>query len=96
MRRPLESAIERYFVKEVEAQLGWQCRKWKTRRGDPDRICLTPGGRVIFVELKRPGEEPRPEQVREHNRLKQMGFNVYTIDTKLGVVAFIDDMKYEF
>lgn len=49
--------------KEIEQKLGdmvrrhgglslkWVCPGWI---GVPDRICLLPGGTVIFVELKRP------------------------------------------
>jgi hypothetical protein len=49
-------------------------------RGVPDRICLFPGGRVIFIEFKRPGEEPRKLQVRICERLQAFGFRVYTYD----------------
>lgn len=91
--KPLESAVEKYFVAQVEKHLGWQARKWTTRRGDPDRICLIPGGKVLFVELKRPGEKPRPEQLREHERLTAMGFEVFVIDSKVGVDEFINLME---
>ena len=51
----LEKDIERKLRQMVEAHKGlclkWVCPGWV---GVPDRIVLLPGGRIIFVELKRP------------------------------------------
>lgn len=51
----LEKDIEQALRKMVE-QHGGQCLKWVCPgwSGVPDRIVLLPGGRVIFVETKRP------------------------------------------
>jgi len=76
-----ESAIERHLVKRVKAA-GGECRKLKGRRNEPDRLVLWPCGRAHFVETKAPGERPRPGQVREHKRLRGMGFIVLVLDTK--------------
>lgn len=48
----------------------------------PDRIVLLPGGRLIFVECKAPGEQPRADQLREHKRLRALGFTVVVLDSK--------------
>lgn len=52
----LEKEIEQKLKKMVERHGGlclkWVCPGWL---GVPDRICLLPGGMVVFVELKRPG-----------------------------------------
>ena len=50
-----ESAIEAELVRRVEAA-GGRCEKVQVigRRGFFDRLVVLPGGRVIFVELKRP------------------------------------------
>lgn len=52
---PLEKEIEGKLVKAVKAGRGlclkWVCPGWA---GVPDRILLLPGGRVFFVETKRP------------------------------------------
>ena len=52
---PLEKDIERKLVNLLKRHGGlclkWVCPGWA---GVPDRIVLLPGGRVIFVELKRP------------------------------------------
>lgn len=51
----LEKDIERKLRVLVEVHGGlclkWVCPGWA---GVPDRIVLLPGGRVVFVELKRP------------------------------------------
>ena len=51
----LEKDIEAKLVKMVK-QTGGLCLKWVCPgwSGVPDRIVLLPGGRVIFVEMKRP------------------------------------------
>ena len=52
----LEKDIEKRLVREVK-KLGGLCLKWVSpgNSGVPDRIVLMPGGKAIFVELKRPG-----------------------------------------
>lgn len=48
--------------------------------GMPDRLVLMPEGRIGFVEVKAPGKEPRPLQVRRHEMLRKLGFKVYVLD----------------
>ncbi|GIP38321.1 nuclease [Paenibacillus sp. J31TS4] len=78
-----ESAIERKLVNHIRQQ-GGKCWKWESpgTAGVPDRICLLPGGRVVFVEVKAPGEKPRPLQVKRHEELKVLGFDVRVIDSE--------------
>ena len=51
-----ESGLENYVVKKVK-DAGGRSFKWVCPgvTGVPDRICVFPGGRIIFLELKRPG-----------------------------------------
>lgn len=51
----LEKDIEKKLKKMVERH-GGLCLKWVSpgMDGVPDRIVLLPGGRVFFIELKRP------------------------------------------
>ena len=41
-----------------------------------------PGGRLVCVECKAPGKPPRVDQLREHERLRALGFNVVVLDSK--------------
>ena len=48
--------------------------------GVPDRIVLLPGGRLFFVELKAPGQKPRPVQRHRMETLRSLGFTVEVLD----------------
>ncbi|MEX3002722.1 VRR-NUC domain-containing protein [Serratia sp. JSRIV002] len=78
-----ESTVENNLVKKVKAA-GGTAYKFTSpgRKAVPDRLVLLPGGRVVFVECKAPGELPRADQVREHNRLRALGFKVVVLDSK--------------
>lgn len=77
-----ESYIERVLKKKVE-QAGGKALKFVSPgwAGAPDRLVLLPGGRLIFVELKAPGRKPRPLQLKRHEELRALGFDVVVIDT---------------
>ncbi|MDE1486756.1 VRR-NUC domain-containing protein [Xenorhabdus bovienii] len=78
-----ESVIENHLVKEIK-KAGGIAYKFVSpgRRSVPDRICVLPGGRVVFVECKAPGEKPRPDQLREHEKLRALGCEVVVLDSK--------------
>lgn len=61
------------------------------RRSVPDRLDLLPipaaarhvvAQYVQFTECKRPGAVPTPAQLREHERLRALGFVVNVVDSK--------------
>lgn len=81
----IENDIEQYLVKQVKA-LGGEVRKvrWVGRHGAPDRLVMLPG-RALWVELKAPGQKPRPHQLREHARMRVMGQHVEVVDSFDGV-----------
>lgn len=92
-----ERDIEKHLVKRVK-ELGGEVRKvkWIGRRGAPDRVVMLPpsdrerlvynmAGRVIWVELKAPGEKPTKAQEREHDRMRKRGATVVVIDSIEGV-----------
>lgn len=84
MNNPLEKEIECKLKILVEGRLGGACLKWVCPgwRGVPDRIVLLPGGRVHFVELKRPeGSRVEPLQTWWKRRLEKFGFTVWHIYT---------------
>lgn len=80
-----EIKVEETLRKAVEAE-GGLCLKFKSPGNDgvPDRICLFPGGRVAFVETKRPGEHIEPGSLQEDwlNTLKDMGFEAVEINDR--------------
>ena len=49
--------------------------------GMPDRLVLLPNGKLAFVEVKAPGKKPRVLQVKRHERLRELGFWVFVLDT---------------
>jgi hypothetical protein len=75
----LESSVERSFTRLIR-RLGGRTIKLKDARGEPDRLVLLRHGVSLFVELKRPGEHPRPDQLRAHHRLRRMGYCVLVYD----------------
>lgn len=83
MSKVREDVIERHLVNEVK-KAGGIAYKFVSpgRRAVPDRLVLLPGGKVIFVECKAPGEKPRPDQLREHARLFALGHQVIVLDGK--------------
>lgn len=64
--------------------IGGLCIKFTSpsMRGVPDRLVLLPGGKILFLELKRPGETARPEQRKVHRRFKALGAGVFVVDSK--------------
>lgn len=76
-----EKTIEQKLAKAVKAAGGIApkliCPGFD---GMPDRMVLMPGGRIGFVEVKAPGEKPRPLQLSRHRLLRRLGFKVYVLD----------------
>ena len=62
--------------------------------GLPDRMCLFPGHKIVFVELKTTGRKPKRIQAYMHNKLRALGFRVEVIDSVEGVEQFIDSIIY--
>ena len=88
-----EKVIERRLVELVKINNG-MCIKLLCDQltGLPDRMCLFPGHKIIFVELKTTGRKPRRIQIYIHNKLKALGFRVEVIDTIKGVEDFISSI----
>jgi hypothetical protein len=92
-----ESKVEKALSKRVKS-LGGICEKFSPGsygaygRGRPDRIVTLPGGRIIFVELKRPDKgELTPLQIRDHATRKGLGCDVRVINNVQDAMAFPDE-----
>ena len=89
-----EKQIEKKLITEVKKR-GGICPKWVSPGFDgvPDRIVLLPHGKFAFVEVKAPGEKPRPLQVSRHNLLRRLGFRVYVLDNESEIGGMIDEIQ---
>ena len=85
-----ESTIEDYLVRRTN-EIGGEVRKvkWIGRRGAPDRVVMLPGGRLYWIELKRPSQKAEPHQAREHERMRGMGQRVLVIDSFEAIEALL-------
>lgn len=73
--RTREAVVERRLVRVVE-ELGGATVKLVQGEGLPDRLVLLPGGRAVFVELKKPkGGAVAPLQTLRHRELDKLGFS---------------------
>nr|DAY79777.1 MAG TPA: Nuclease [Caudoviricetes sp.] len=88
-----EKVIERKLVELVKLN-GGMCIKLLCDQliGLPDRMCLFPGHKIVFVELKTTGRKPKRIQAYIHNKLRALGFRVEVIDTVESVINFVDDI----
>lgn len=86
-----ESVIEQNICKLIKA-LGGKAYKWVSpgAAGVPDRICVMPGGKVIFIEVKRPNVSDglSIRQKKEALRLRKLGQVVFRIND-------MDELKRE-
>ncbi len=89
-----ERQIEQKLAKAVKAA-GGIAPKFTSPGFDgmPDRLVLLPGGHIGFVEVKAPGEKPRPLQLSRHRRLRQLGFRVYVLDDEKQIGGIIDEIQ---
>lgn len=90
----LERQVEQALVHEVRKH-GGIAPKFTSpgTAGMPDRLIILPGGKVCFVELKAPGQKPRPIQKRQMDRLTQLGCMVRTIDHPNQIQNLINDIQ---
>ena len=89
-----EKTIEQKIVTAVK-KAGGICPKFVSPGFDgmPDRLLLLPHGRFAFVEVKAPGEKPRPLQLARHRLLRCLGFKVYVLDSEEQIGGIIDEIR---
>lgn len=86
-----EKRIESYLT-DMSKKHDVLCQKFISgTSGVPDRI-LIKNGKVIFVEVKRPGARPRPLQEVVIQRMRDHGADVRIIDSREGCEALIEEL----
>lgn len=89
-----EKVIEQKLVSEVKKR-GGICPKWVAPGFDgvPDRIVLLPERHIGFVEVKAPGEKPRPLQLSRHRLLAKLGFPTHILDGVEQIGGILDEIQ---
>lgn len=89
-----EILIERKLITAVKKR-GGICPKWVCPGCDgmPDRIVLLPEMKIGFVEVKGPGEQPRPLQLARHRVIKKLGFQVFVLDDPQQIGGILDEIQ---
>lgn len=89
IEKKLEKEIEKKAVKEG-------CLRIKIyKKHYPDRLYCMPNGRVVFIEFKRLGEQLNLGQKLIQSKLKDLGFEVYTIFSINEFLEIISNKKGE-
>jgi len=89
-----EKQVEQYLIKQVREKLYGTAYKFTSpgRRSVPDRLCVVHND-VFFVEVKAPGKVATPAQLRECDKLKQLGQWVYIVSSKYMIDQIIKFWK---
>ena len=89
-----EKQIETFCIREASIR-GGKALKWSSPscKGVPDRIIILPGGRVGFLELKRPGGKATKLQLHWIKTLDGLGCVAGVADTKEAVAEFMDILE---
>ena len=89
-----EKNIEQKFRTEVKKRGGIAIKFISPGfDGVPDRIVFMQGGRIAFVELKAPGRQLRPIQIKRKKQLEGLGFSVYIIDNIDKIGGVLDEIQ---
>lgn len=96
MANLLEKQIER-SVCDYAKSIGFLVYKFTSpeRAAVPDRMFITPKGKVFFIEFKREGAQATAPQKREHERLRAHGVTVFVVDSVEKGRASIDLMTLQ-
>jgi hypothetical protein len=95
--RTRERDVEQYLVQALDG-IGIPCLKFHpdSKVGMPDRVCLLPDNKVLWIELKTDGgklamvQRLRHKELAEHGQSVRVVWNKSDADT---LVAELDSMK---
>ena len=97
-KKESEKVTERYLSAQIMIR-GGLCYKWTSpnNRGVPDRICVFPSSKIVFVECKSEGCKMSKMQLSIAKLLRvKCKVNVHLVSTKKQVDLFISDHYKEF
>lgn len=85
-----EKEIEHHLVMETR-RAGGMAVKFVSPSfsGMPDRLVLLGDGKMGFVEVKAPGQKPRPLQLRRHAMLRRLGYQIFVLDAMEDIPAVL-------
>jgi Holliday junction resolvase len=87
-----EKLLERKLREALKLKGGWGLKILSNHiKGLPDRLCLLPGGVVFFAEIKTTKKKTVKIQKFIHNKLRNLGFRVYVIDTSEQIKEIIEN-----
>lgn len=88
-----EKKLERK-LSEIVKEMGGMSFKFVPLHvaGIPDRICLLPGGRIFFAEIKTTKQTLKKLQQLTRSKLLKLGFNVYIVDKS----SDLEQIKIEY
>jgi hypothetical protein len=77
---PVESDLQSDIIDFAEMR-GWWCQKIvsQSARGIQDLLAIR-HGRHVFIEVKKPGEEPTVQQAKRARDMRAHGATVYAVD----------------
>ena len=90
-----EREVEHQLVMETE-KAGGKAVKFisPSFAGMPDRLVLLGDGKMGFVEVKAPGQKPRPLQLKRHAMLRRLGYRVFVLDAIEEIPAILEDIAH--
>lgn len=68
----------------------------QSNNGIPDRICVFPSGKLVFVELKRPGKKPSKIQEYQLDKLRELKQEVRVVKSLDDVKDFMHEFKSDY
>jgi hypothetical protein len=91
-----EKLIEEKLKKEVAKRCGKAVKFFPAFfAGFPDRMVLVPMGRIWFVEVKKPGEQPTYLQKAVMRWLTKTGFKTRVVDSLESISEFLNEIDNE-
>lgn len=89
-----EGKVQRYAQDELK-KAGFLVRKFMYEGRTAANDLIAVNHITVFIECKKPGAEPEPHQAKEHQRLRNHGALVFTVDTVKAVDAMIRILSFK-